>query len=62
MAWSDLDGLVVPGEAWDQPNLPTAQMEWLALQLQQAQAAGQRVVVFVHYRLDGGPGGPVGVG
>jgi hypothetical protein len=34
-------------------------MEWLAEQLEAAKAAEQKVIVFVHYRLDGGPGGPV---
>ena len=37
-------------------------MEWLAEELQTASATGQRVIVFIHYRLDGGPGGPVGTG
>ena len=32
-------------------------MEWLAEQLEAAKAAEQKVIVFVHYRLDGGPGG-----
>ena len=35
---------------------------WLVKELQAAAAAGQRVIVFIHYRLDGGPGGPVGTG
>ena len=61
-AWSDLDGKAVPGEAWDDANVPTRQMEWLAEELRQAEAAKQRVIVFIHYRLDGGPGGPVGTG
>ena len=42
--------------------MPTWQMEWLAEQLDSALAAHQRVVVFVHFRLDGGVGGPVGRG
>eukprot|EP01052_Picozoa_sp_SAG31_P046935 SAG31_NODE_9176_length_1320_cov_10.478296_2_plen_160_part_01 len=34
-------------------------MEWLAEQLGDAKKAHQKVIVFIHYRLDGGPGGPV---
>jgi len=60
-AWADLDQ-PFPGEAWDRANVPTFQMEWLAEQLEAANEAGQRVIVFLHYRLDGGPGGPVGQG
>lgn len=59
--WSELD-VPFPGEAWNKANIPTLQMEWLAQELQAAVAAGQRVIVFVHYRLDGGPNGPVGKG
>ena len=40
-------------------RVSTSQMEWLAEQLEAAKAAEQKVIVFVHYRLDGGPGGPV---
>jgi hypothetical protein len=32
------------------------------VQLDSAALLHQRVIVFIHYRLDGGPGGPVGVG
>jgi hypothetical protein len=62
VAWEDLDGGATAGAAWNDANVPTTQMEWLAEQLQQADAAAQRVIVFIHYRLDGGPGGPVGMG
>jgi hypothetical protein len=37
-------------------------LTFLATQLDAALAAGQRAIVFVHYRLDGGPGGPAGKG
>ena len=60
--WADLDGGAVPGASWDDAHVPTTQMEWFAEQLQQARASAQRVIVFIHYRLDGGPGGPVGTG
>ena len=43
-------------------NVPSFQLEWLALQLEAALALRQHVIVFVHYRVDGGPGGPVGKG
>lgn len=56
--WSDLD-LPFPGESWDKANIPTFQLTWLAEQLESAVAFNQKVVVFVHNRLDGGPGGPV---
>ena len=61
VAWKDLDA-PFPGETWDKPNLPTQQRAWLAAQLDAAHARTQRVILFVHYRLDGGPGGPVGTG
>jgi len=60
--WADLDGGAVPGASWDDAHVPMVQMEWFAEQLQQARASAQRVIVFIHYRLDGGPGGPVGTG
>jgi hypothetical protein len=59
--WKDLD-LPFPGEAWDKANVPSLQMEWLAQQLDDAARVGQKVIIFVHYRLDGGPGGPVCTG
>jgi hypothetical protein len=41
---------------WQSPWVPASQMEWLSQDLQAAKARGQKAVVFVHYRLDGGPG------
>jgi hypothetical protein len=58
-AWYDLDGSPTLPFVWDDAWVSTAQMEWLAEQLDAAKAAKQKVIVFVHYRLDGGPGGPV---
>ena len=61
-AWKDLDNVsAVPGESWSKSNVPTFEMTWLATQLEAALKLGQRVVVFVHYRLDGN-GGSVGKG
>merc|ERR1712100_1000442 len=62
LPWADLDGpnATAAGMSWDKANVPKKQLAWLENQLNDAQAAGQRVVVFVHYRLDGGKGGPVG--
>ena len=59
--WNDLNHPQA-GEAWDKANVPSFQLEWLALQLESASILGQHVIVFVHYRLDGGPFGPVGKG
>ena len=59
-AWADLDR-PFPGESWSQPNVPSFQLTWLEAELAAALAAGQRVIVFVHYRLDG-RGGPAGTG
>ena len=58
VAWKDL-AVPFEDESWDEANVPTIQIEWLAQQLDAAALAGQRVIVFIHYRLDGGPGGPV---
>eukprot|EP00928_Gymnodinium_smaydae_P045934 TRINITY_DN30579_c0_g1_i1.p1 TRINITY_DN30579_c0_g1~~TRINITY_DN30579_c0_g1_i1.p1 ORF type:complete len:490 (-),score=37.42 TRINITY_DN30579_c0_g1_i1:368-1792(-) len=59
--WADLDGpdAAVQGMSWDKANVPTKQLSWLASELQQARSSAQRVIVFAHYRLDGGAGGPV---
>lgn len=59
--WSDLDS-PFPGESWDKANVPTQQRVWLARQLDEANSTKQHVIIFVHYRLDGGEGGPVGQG
>lgn len=58
-AWYDLDGSPTLPFVWDDAWVSTSQMEWLAEQLDAAKTAGEKVIVFVHYRLDGGPGGPV---
>lgn len=58
-AWYDLDGSPTLPFVWDDAWVSTSQMEWLAEQLDAAKAAEQKVIVFVHYRLDGGPAGPV---
>jgi hypothetical protein len=58
-AWYDLDGSPALPFVWDDAWVTMAQLEWLAEQLDAAKTAGQKVIVFVHYRLDGGPGGPV---
>lgn len=58
-AWYDLDGSPSLPFVWDDAWVSTGQMEWLAQQLDAAKAAEQKVIVFIHYRLDGGPGGPV---
>ena len=63
LEWNDLNNpSKVPGMSWEAANVPSFQLEWLALQLNAALALRQHVVVFVHYRVDGGPGGPVGTG
>eukprot|EP00037_Helgoeca_nana_P018828 m.181856 g.181856 ORF g.181856 m.181856 type:complete len:522 (+) comp24609_c0_seq1:47-1612(+) len=66
IAWADLDNLngpgAVPGMSWEHANVPSFQLTWLAAELEAAKSMGQHVVVFVHYRVDGGPGGPVGTG
>lgn len=49
-------------EKWNDAHVPPDQLSWLATQLDAAAAASQRVIVFVHYRLDGGPSGPAGHG
>jgi len=56
--WYDIDGPHAQAEdmAWTKGNVPTRQLTWLASQLSAAKAAGQKVVVFVHFRLDGGMG------
>jgi len=56
LPWADLDGpdASASGMIWYNPNVPTNQVSWLASQLLEASAASQHVVVFVHYRLDGG--------
>lgn len=56
LPWDDLDGpgASASGMSWDKANVPTAQLSWLASQLSEASGEGQHVVVFVHYRLDGG--------
>jgi hypothetical protein len=52
----------VPGMSWESANVPSFQLTWLESELATAASLGQHVIVFVHYRLDGGPGGPVGTG
>lgn len=60
--WNDLEHPNNPNMTWDNPNLPSNQMIWLKAQLDTAETANQHVVIFVHYRLDGMDGGPVGTG
>lgn len=55
-AWFDLDGAGHLPFAWNDPWVDDPQLEWLALELAAAKVAGQKVIVFVHHRLDGGPG------
>ena len=45
--------------SWESANVPTFQLTWLANELETAASLNQHVIVFVHYRVDGGPGGPV---
>jgi hypothetical protein len=58
VAWADLNNAhgpgAVPGMSWESANVPTVQMEWLAEELEAALVSGQHVIVFVHYRVDGG--------
>ena len=61
-AWYDLDGSPQLPFVWDDAWVSGAQLEWLAEELDAAKSAGQKAIVFVHYRLDGGPGGPVDCG
>ena len=49
-------------EKWNKANVPPDQIYWLENQLDEAAANDQKVIMFVHYRLDGGPDGPVGAG
>lgn len=59
--WADINGpnASSQGMSWQHANVPTAQLAWLSGELADASKAGQRVIVFVHYRLDGGlPGAP----
>lgn len=60
-AWYDLDGGRPGGLpfSWSDAWVSSVQMEWLAEQLAITKAEGGRAIVFLHYRLDGGPGGPV---
>ena len=53
--WAAIDA---PGTdfSWTSPWVPPSQVEWLAQDLAAAAARGQKAIVFVHYRLDGGPG------
>ena len=51
--WYDIDHQTKQF-SWDQPWVPASQMEWLSQDLQGAKARGQKAIVFVHYRLDGG--------
>eukprot|EP00038_Savillea_parva_P008850 m.179598 g.179598 ORF g.179598 m.179598 type:complete len:507 (-) comp14803_c0_seq1:206-1726(-) len=63
LAWSDLDNTnAVPGQSWEHANVPSFQLTWLANELDTAASLGQHVIVFVHFRVDGGPSGPVGTG
>jgi len=57
--WFDLDGSPQLPFAWDEAWVSNTQLEWLTEELAAAQNAAQKVIVFVHYRLDGGVGGPV---
>ena len=57
-AWNDLDGGKVPGEDWSHANVPPAQLVFLEKELDDALANGEKVVVFVHERLDGGGADP----
>ena len=62
-AWADLDGGKVAGESWDQANVPPVQLAFLEKELNDALANGEKVVVFVHERLDGnGADPPAGKG
>ena len=64
VAWKDLDNVnksVIPNMSWDKANVPSWQMTWLAAELETALKLGQRVIVFVHYRVDGN-GGNAGKG
>jgi len=61
LPWSDLSGpnASAQGMSWEKANVPTKQLAWLASELEQARKLAQHVVVFIHYRLDGGADGPV---
>jgi len=61
LPWSDLLGpnANAQGMSWKKPNVPTKQLTWLASELDQARKIAQHVVVFIHYRLDGGADGPI---
>eukprot|EP00947_MAST-08B_sp_MAST-8B-sp1_P000463 g463.t1 len=61
-AWYDLDGAPTLPFAWDEAWVSGNQIEWFAEELDAAKAAGQKAIVFVHYRLDGGPTGIVDCG
>ena len=55
--WAAIDE-PAPGTdfSWKSPWVPSPQVEWLAQDLAAAAARGQKAIVFVHYRVDGGPG------
>ena len=55
--WAAIDA-PAPGTdfSWKSPWVPSPQVEWLAQDLAAAAARGQKAIVFVHYRVDGGPG------
>jgi hypothetical protein len=54
-AWYDIDSQTTKF-SWAHPWLPSEQMEWLQQDLATAKSNGQKAIVFIHYRLDGGLG------
>jgi len=54
-AWYDIDDNSEKFN-WAHPWIPSVQLEWLAEELEMASTQKQKVIIFVHYRLDGGPG------
>merc|ERR1711879_773542 len=61
LPWSDLDSAdaAEKGMSWEKANVPTKQLTWAANELLLAKKSAQHVIVFVHYRVDGGEDGPV---